>query len=984
MAVTRAQSSEVGEHPVIAATRTYPEAKARNLAAALAARISGEVRFDDGARALYATDGSNYRQVPIGVVIPKTVEDVVSAVRICRDYHAPILSRGGGTSLAGQCCNTAVVIDFTKYLYQVIDIDTASRTAMVEPGCVLDYLRDSAERFHLTFGPDPSTHTHNTLGGMIGNNSCGAHSVTTGLTSDNVEALEILTYSGERFWVGATTEQELEKIIAAGGVRGEIYRKMRDLRDRYADEIRAGYPKLRRRVSGYNLPDLLPENGFHVARALVGSEGTCAVVLQAKLRLTHSPIHRVLVVLGFDDIFLAGDHIPQILEHKPLALEGLGERLIASLDREGHLTDARHLLPQGNGWLMVEVGDDNLAKAKKRAQALIDFSHGLKGFASAVRLDDRDDQLQVWKIREAGLPVTAFPPGKPDTHEGWEDSAVPVDKVGPYLRDFRKTLDKYNYDGALYGHFGDGCIHTRIDFDLLTEDGIRHYHDFAYEMADLVSHYGGSYSGEHGDGQSRGELLSKMFGDRLVEAMREFKAIWDPDWKMNPGKVVDPYPLTSNLRFGAEFRPKEPTVFYAYAEDQGSFVHASQRCVGVGECRRIGGTVMCPSYMATREEEHSTRGRAHMLFEMIHGGPIKDGWRSTEVREALDLCLACKGCKRDCPVNVDMATYKSEFMAHHYQGRIRPRAHYALGLIYYWSRLASRMPSVANYFTRGAGISRIAKLLSGVSQQRDMPPYATHTFKDWFGVRPGVESGKPVILFADTFNNYFRPEIGKAAVEVLEWGGYRPIVPMQPLCCARPMYDIGMLKGAKRLLRDVMEALDPHVQQGIPIIGLEPACVASFRDELPGLFPDDPRARRLAKNTFLFSEFLARQEDFKPPTIHKKAVVHAHCHHYAVIRTETEQDLMKRMELDYNLLDSGCCGMAGAFGFEDRHYDVSMRAGERVLLPAVREAAEDTLIITNGFSCAEQIQGGTDIRPQHIAEVMQDAIFGKRRQEWQQ
>jgi FAD/FMN-containing dehydrogenase/Fe-S oxidoreductase len=976
--VATARTLQAKSERLQAISQTYPPDKAQELAATLETGIAGEVRFDDGSRALYATDASNYRQVPIGVVIPKTIEDVVATVRICRDFDAPVLSRGGGTSLAGQCCNVAVVIDFSKYLHRIVDIDSAGRTATVEPGCVLDFLRDSAERYHLTFGPDPATHDHNCLGGMIGNNSCGVHSIMAGRTADNVEALEVLTYEGERFWVGETSEDELDRIIEAGGRRGEIYRRLKDLRERYVDDIHQGYRDIPRRVSGYNLPQLLPEHGFNVARALVGTEGTCVVVLQAKLRLVHSPAHRVLVVLGFQDVYRAGDAVPAVLEHQPVGCEGLDDRLI-ELVKKKRMEQAAHLdlLPAGGGWLMVEIGEDDPGRAERHAEKLMKAARRLEGFCDARCLTEQEQQGHLWKIRESGLAATAFVPGQPDTFPGWEDSAVAPDKVGSYLREFRQVLDNYGYQCALYGHFGDGCIHTRIDFDLETEQGIQRYRRFIVEMADLVNRYGGSFSGEHGDGQARAELLPKMYGPRLMQAMREFKQIWDPDWRMNPGKVIDPYPLTANLRFGTEFRPKEPKTFYAYEEDGGSFVHATKRCVGVGKCRHHTNGVMCPSYMATWEEKHTTRGRARMLFEMIHGGPLEQGWKSGHVHEALDLCLACKGCKKDCPVGVDMATYKSEFMAHHYQGRIRPRPQYSMGLIYYWSRLASKAPGLVNLLTRGPGISRLTKLLGGVSQQREMPPYAAHTFKDWFRVRDAVGTGRQVVLFADTFNNYFRPEIAKAAVEVLEWAGYQPLVPQQSLCCARPMYDIGMLKGAKRLLRQVMAALDPYVQRGIPVIGLEPACVASFRDELLNLFPHDPRAKRLAANSFLFSEFLARQDDFEPPKLHRQAVVHSHCHHHAVIGTDTEKALLSRMELDFDVLDSGCCGMAGAFGFEQDHYQVSVNAAERVLLPAVRQAPDDALIITNGFSCAEQVRQGAGTRPLHMAEVMREAVFNQ-------
>ncbi len=632
------------------------------LAASIADRISGEVRFDSGSRALYATDASNYRQVPLGVVIPRSVEDVIAAIAECRKVDAPVVMRGGGTSLAGQGCNVAVLIDFSKYLHGLTELDPAARLARVEPGCILDRLRDAAEEHHLTFGPDPSTHDHNTLGGMIGNNSCGVHSIMAGRTSDNVRALDILTYDGLRMTVGPTDAEEFASIVAEGGRRAEIYLALDAFRERYGDLIRASFPKIPRRVSGYaNLDALLVDQGFNVARALVGTEGTCVTILEATLELVPSPRHKVLAVIGFADVFTAADAVPEVLEFGPIGLEGI-DGLLINFIREKHLHEEDlRTLPEGNGWLVAEFGDDTVDQAKQAADKLID---AFKERGNGTNLiDDTAEQEALWTVREAALGATAHVPDMPESHPGWEDSAVPREALGRYLRDLKALFHKYGYEASVYGHFGDGLIHCRVDFDLRTEAGVRNWRAFMDEAADLVVGYGGSLSGEHGDGQARAELLAKMYGPELVQAFREFKAIWDPDGHMNPGKVVDPYPITSNLRIGPSYQPDEVASRFAYREDGGSFVKATRRCVGVGACRRRDSSksVMCPSYMATGEEKYSTRGRARLLFEMLHGGAIEDGWKSPAVEEALDLCLACKGCKSDCPVHVDMATYKAEF-----------------------------------------------------------------------------------------------------------------------------------------------------------------------------------------------------------------------------------------------------------------------------------------------------------------------------------
>jgi FAD/FMN-containing dehydrogenase/Fe-S oxidoreductase len=944
----------------------------------LRAHIQGEVRFDDGSRALYATDASNYRQVPIGVVIPRTIDDVTATVEVCRGFGAPVLSRGGGTSLAGQCCNVAVVLDFSKHLNRLLDLDPDARRARIEPGLVLDDLRDAAEEHHLTFGPDPATHTHCTLGGMIGNNSCGVHSVMAGKTEENVEELEVLTYDGLRLRVGETSEDELDRIVRSGGRRGEIYGRLRALRDRYADLIREKYPNIPRRVSGYNLNALLPENGFHVARALVGSEGTCVTVLEATLRLVHSPPSRTLLVLGYSDVYVAADHAPEVLEHGPIGLEGIDDVLVGNLRRKHLHVEGVEMLPDGKGWLLVEMGGETREESESRARRLMDALRDKADAPSMVLFDDPGKAKTLWKVRESALAAAAHVPGEPHAWEGWEDSAVAPAKLGGYLRELRKLMDRYAYHGSLYGHFGDGCVHTRMDFDLVTEPGIRKFRSFIEDAADLVLRFGGSLSGEHGDGQSRAELLPRMYGPELVEAFREFKSIWDPRGRMNPGKVVDPYRLDQNLRLGTGYNPPRLSTHFRLPEDDGSLAHATLRCVGVGACRKTGSGTMCPSYRATREEMHSTRGRARLLFEMLEGDPLAGGWRDEHVKEALDLCLACKACKGECPVEVDMATYKAEFFSHYYARRLRPRPAYAFGLIRWWARLAANAPHLANLATQTPGLRSLARLAAGIAPERAIPAFAGTTFRKRFAARKTHQNGRRVLLWPDTFNDHFHPEVAEAAVEVLERLGFGVDIPRRPLCCGRPLYDYGMLRLAKHQLREILRELRHEIRAGTPIVALEPSCAAVFRDELVNLFPDDEDARRLSQQVFLLSELLVREKALdRLPELRRRAVLHLHCHQKALVPRDGEKEVLEALGLDLEILDSGCCGMAGAFGFEKgEHYRVSMQCGEQVLLPAVRKAEEDTLVLADGFSCREQITQGTGRRPRHLAEVLRMAYEG--------
>ncbi len=958
----------------------------KNLEKELRKSIEGEVRFDDGSRALYSTDSSNYRQIPIGVVIPKSEEDIIQTINLCQKYKAPLLSRGGGTSLAGQCCNVAVMMDMAKYYNKILKIDKEKKLVTIQPGIVLDEMRNATkEKMNMTFGPDPATHDHCTLGGMLGNNSCGVHSVMAAFeglgarTSDNTESITIVTYDGVKMKVGATSDEELERIINEGGRRGEIYKKLKDFRDKYADLIRGKFPNIPRRVSGYNLTALLPENGFNVAHALIGSESTLVTITEATLKLLNEPKARSLLVLGYDSLPDAGYAVPFVMKHKPIGLEGIDDMLLDFMKRKGLNVDDIPLLPDGKAWLMVEFGGNSKEDADDQAKKLMEDYKNEKKQPTMSLFDDPEQEKMLWEIRESGLGATAWVPGEPNGGPGWEDSAVPPDKMGDYLKDLRDLFTKYKLYPSIYGHFGQGCIHCRVGFDFLTEDGIKAYKNFTIEASHLVVKYGGSLSGEHGDGQARGDLLEIMYGEELVNAFREFKLIWDPEWKMNPGKIIDTYGQLNDLRLGTTYNPPNLKTHFQLPAEKYSFAHASNLCVGVGECRRHEHGTMCPSYMATREEKHSTRGRSRMLFEMMQGDIIKDGWKSKEVKESLDLCLSCKGCKADCPVNVDMATYKSEFLSHYYEGKLRPTSAYAFGWIYWWSRLASKAPFIANFFFHTPVISNLVKAFAGIEQKRKMPRYADVTFKEWFFQRKKIRNQQirnqksKVILWADTFNNYFLPQTLVAGVEVLEAAGFEVIVPKKSMCCGRPLYDFGMLNTAKKLLLDIMHNLKDEIRDGVPVVGLEPSCVSVFRDELHNLFPHNEEAKRLQKQVFTFAEFLEKKAPgFKIPQLKTKAVVHGHCHHKAIMKIDTDKKLLKKTGLDFEVLDSGCCGLAGGFGYEKgEHYDVSIKAGERVLLPAVRKAADTTLIVADGFSCREQIEQETNRKALHLAQVLQ-------------
>jgi FAD/FMN-containing dehydrogenase/Fe-S oxidoreductase len=943
--------------------------------------IEGEVRADNATLALYAADASVYRQVPLGVVIPRHEGDVMQTLALARENHLPILARGGGTALAGQTCNAAVVLDFSKYMNAIRRIDAERRFAVVEPGVVQAQLNAAVEPHGLFFAPDPSTKDRCTIGGMIGNNSCGAHSAAHGKTVDNVEALDVALYDGTRLSPGSGGEGEIFAAAVRGGREGEIYDAARALAAGSADEIRRRFPKIPRRVSGYNLDELLPERGLNMARALVGSEGTLAVTLGATLRLVPRPRRLALVVLGFDDVYLAADQVPWILEHRPQALEGFDHHLPDFARAKG--IDAVRLLPDGRAFLIVELGADTADDARAAAERLTAQARQVRACAGVAPLFVAAEQRAVWSLRESGLGAGALMPGQPRTWPGAEDTAVPPQRLGDYLRRFVRLLEGHNLAAATYyGHFGEGCVHCRVNFDFTTAKGVATFRAAMLEIGDLVAEFGGSLSGEHGDGLARSELLPRMFGTQLIGAFAGFKRIFDPDSMMNPGVIVAPHPLDSHLRVKPSYNPTPVETHFDFAAD-GGLAGAALKCVGIGKCRKTDAGTMCPSYMATREEMHSTRGRAHLLWEALSGNALLEGGLADPgLKEALELCLSCKACRTECPAAIDMAAYKAEFFAQYYRLNRRPRDVRFFAGIHELARFGAVMPRLVNALAHAPGLGAIARRLLNIHPERELPRFAARTFRSWFGRRSGASGGRgramdtaarEVVLFPDTFNNHFEPEVAIAATEVLERAGFRVVIPPGDLCCGRPLYDAGMFDRARFRLAQAMDTLAPMLEGGAALVGLEPSCLLTFRDELPGLFPADPRARTLAARAMLLDEFLAREAPgFVAPALSGRALVHGHCHQKSLAGMKGEMAILGRIGgLEVEAPDAGCCGMAGAFGYGAERFEVSRAIAERVLIPAVRESPRSTLIVADGFACRTQIRHFCPGHsPLHLAQVL--------------
>jgi FAD/FMN-containing dehydrogenase/Fe-S oxidoreductase len=935
-------------------------------------RRAGLTEVDDSSRrrAEYSTDASLYRVVPQVVAFPRAVDEVIAALDVCRSLGVPLTARGAGTSVAGNAVGTGLVLDFSRNLADVHAIDGEAETATIGPGIVLADLQRAAKPYGLRFGPDPSTHNRCTLGGMIGNNACGSRALGYGRTSDNVVALDVVTGAGERLQLTRPSTSTVSPTLAESltPATSPTLTKLQDVVSANLAMIRTEFGRFGRQISGYSLEHLLPERGFNVARALVGTEGTLAVVLGATVRLVRTPPAAVLVALGYADMAAAADAVPALLPFAPIAIEGLDRRIIdVVVARRGRAAVPE--LPHGTGWLFVELAGTTEAELAATAAGVIAEA----GALGARVVSEPAEAAALWRIREDGAGLASRPLGGKRSYSGWEDAAVPADKLGGYLREFETLMSGHGVSGVPYGHFGDGCVHVRIDFPLDRSDGARVFRAFLLDAAKLVASYGGSMSGEHGDGRARSELLPLMYSADALRAFAATKAVFDPDDLLNPGVIVRPNSLDADLRLPA---PRlRHNLAFGYADDGGDFSAAVHRCTGVGKCRADttdAGGVMCPSYLATRDEKDSTRGRARVLQEMANGSLVRDGWRAVEVRESLDLCLACKGCSSDCPTGVDMATYKAEVLHQAYRGRIRPMTHYSLGWLPRWARLASKAPKLVNGVL-ASPFAKLGKRIAGIDQRRDPPRFAGRTFRRWFAEHPSAP-GDAVLLWVDTFTDHFTPEVGIAAVQVLERAGYSVRIQASGLCCGLTWISTGQLDAARKILRRSVSALEPDAAAGVPIVGLEPSCTAVFRGDARHLFAEEPdrnRATVVAAATRTLAELLTEHNAELPDLSGVRVVAQPHCHHHAVMGWSTDQALLKRAGASVQAV-GGCCGLAGNFGVERGHHDVSVAVAETALLPAVRAVDDSTVVLADGFSCRTQLEQLADRTGMHLAQLLAD------------
>jgi FAD/FMN-containing dehydrogenase/Fe-S oxidoreductase len=933
--------------PIRENTVVTPELLARELLAAGIAEVDASTRR----RAEYSSDASNYRVVPNAVVFPRHADEVALALSVARATGAPITARGAGTSCAGNAVGSGIVLDFSRHLNRIVSMDAEGHSAVVEPGVILADLQRAAAPHGLRFGPDPSTQARCTIGGMIGNNACGAHALAYGRTSDNVTELALLLADGRS--LQASTLQTLADPIGA---------ELSALVQANLGVIRTEFGRFSRQVSGYSLEHLLLENGGRLARFLTGTEGSLALITAATVRLVEVAPFTALAVLAYPDMAAAADAVPALLPLKPLALEGMDARLVDVLrDRRG--PSAVPPLPQGGGWLFVETGGATQSEARAAADEIV---RAAEPQASSVVAGE--DARRLWRIREDGAGLGGRTPAGAPAWPGWEDAAVPPENLGNYLREFTVLMAEHGVDGLAYGHFGDGCVHVRLDFPLASRPSV--LRSFLLDAAALAAAHGGSMSGEHGDGRARGELLPAMYSPDAIKIFSQVKAIFDPANLLNPGIVVDPAPVDADLRLPLA-KSLSSGLGFSYPHDGGSLTAAVHRCVGVGKCRADTtptGGVMCPSYLATRDETHSTRGRARVLQEMANGTLVTGGWKSPEVAEALDLCLSCKACSADCPAGVDMATYKAEALYQRYRRRLRPASHYALGWLPRWTRIASRAPRLANAAMRPKPLAALAKRLGGIDQRRPLPEFAAQSFRAWFRSRP-VTSSEPVMLWVDTFTNGFSPEVGKAAVEILESAGFSVQIPQEEVCCGLTWISTGQLDGARKQLRRTLDSLEPAIEAGIPVVGLEPSCAAVFRSDLCELLPYDDRAGRLKELTKTLAELLTEREWTPPSLAGIQAVVQPHCHQHAVMGFAADLGLLERAGVTVNTV-GGCCGLAGNFGVEQGHYEVSVAVAEHSLLPAVRQAGPDTVVLADGFSCRTQLDQLAGRAGQHLAQLL--------------
>ncbi|MCX0270374.1 FAD-binding oxidoreductase [Nocardia zapadnayensis] len=930
---------------------TDHDARRDTLARQLRARIGIEaVDISHRRRVEYSSDASNYRVLPEAVVFPRTDEDVAAVLEVARSEGTAVTPRGGGTSVAGNAVGPGIVLDFSRHMTGIAEIDPDRRTARVQPGVVLSDLQRRAREHGLRFGPDPSTQNRCTLGGMIGNNACGPHAIAWGRTSDRVRELRIIDGTG----ASRRLADSLDEVPGLPEFTAESLAVLRTDLGRFD-----------RQASGYGLEYLLPERGGSVAGSFVGAEGTCGVLLEAELELVPIPAATLLVVLGYPDLATAADDIAAVVSVAPVAVEGIDARLIEMVRAHGRRVPD---LPRGTGWLFVELAGENAAATHAAARRLC----GAAGALDSRIIEDPGAAAALWRIRADGAGLAGRTRDGEPAWPGWEDAAVPPARLGAYLRDFDELTREHKVDGLLYGHIGDGCIHVRLDLPIATAP--ERFRAFLTDAAHLVVGHGGSLSGEHGDGRARSELLEIMYSPEVRAVFAGYKALFDPANLLNPGVLVQPRPLDADLRL-AGLPPLPRAGGFAFAGDAGDLATAVHRCVGVGKCRadtRGTGGFMCPSYLATADEKDTTRGRARVLQEVVRG---ELDWAAPAVAESLDLCLSCRACGTDCPAGVDMATYKSETLHRRYRGRLRPRDHYTLGRLPRWLGGATRVPWLVNALAGAGPLRRLGMRAAGMDPRREAPELAPRSFRRiWRREAARQQVADPdattVMLWVDTFTNAFDPEIAVAAVRLLSSLGYRVVVPRRQVCCGLTWISTGQLDGARARLRATLGALDDHVRAGGAVIGLEPSCTAALRADLPELLPEDPRSRPVAAAVRTLAEFLTAQPDWRPPRYPGRTlVVQPHCHHHSVLGFDADRRIFAQMGVSVTEI-AGCCGLAGNFGMQKGHYEISVAVAGNGILPALENAEPDAVVVADGFSCRTQAAQLTARRGRHLAQIL--------------
>lgn len=932
------------------------------------------MREDMTTRAAYSSDASIFRRIPKAVLEPKSVEDIRDGIAVAKARGWSIISRGGGTSVAGNAIGTGLIIDTSRYFNRILDIDGDNRTATVEPGVVCDALRDAVAEHGLTYGPDPSTHSRCTIGGMVANNACGSHSVAYGTAAENLVSVTIMLANGE------------EVTFDSHGVSDEnIDKQMHQLVDAHANLIDAELGRFPRQVSGYGLHYLLDKHGFDAAKAIAGTEGTVGVITKMTVKLVEVPKVKALAVLAFETVYDAASAAARLRLPGVATIEGMGGDLLDALRSKrgqekagGNLPGNRKGIPAG-GWIYCEVGGDTLDEAEALAETV---AVSVRTVDSVV-VSEPKEMRELWRIREASAGVVTRLPDGGEAWPNWEDSAVPPENLADYLRDLYALMDKYSLRGIPFGHFGEGCVHVRISFDFGSAEGIEIFNKFMNEAAELVSSYDGSLSGEHGDGRARSALLDRMYSEEMRALFKQFKNILDPDCLFNPGVLVDPDEVTDGLRMAPGQRTFELTPVHKFSHDRGSMVNAVNRCVGVSACRSEENS-MCPSFQITGDEVHSTRGRARLLSEMFRGESVADGYKSEEVLEALDLCLSCKACASECPVNVDMATYKSEFLHKHYKGKIRPMAHYMMGWLPLLGHIAHKvplLPRIIDMSMRTPVLKTIIAKVGGLDTSRPLIRFAPSSLRKWHKKRSNNQATKTVVLWPDSFNASLDTSPATAAVEVLEALGFNVEIPQEFVCCGLTWHSTGQLDMTQRVLKQTAKVMKPYMDRGLTVIGIEPSCTTMLTGEATEL-SDDPAIHQLAKSTVSFAEFVAPlikekvdSGEIKPANI--SALTQVHCHEKSLGDPQHSAKLLDALGVSQSDIETGCCGLAGNWGFEKGHAEMSMALGERELFPKVRAAsAEGSAVIADGFSCRTHIDQGTGFAPQHVAEIVRNVLKG--------